>query len=385
MKLKTSLIGLAAACTLMAGCIQDEALNVEAAIDACTGSDIQQAIIDPDHFKVQLYVSRAVDLQRVNINFALPEGATIAPLNATGQQEATGGYYNFQDENPRKFKVTSEDGAHAATYDITVWQTEMPTSYHFETLSSTTPYHVFYEQESAEGTPGQHVVRRLEWASGNPGYQLTAQAKTADDYPTVQILNGGVNGGSYVKLETKGTGSFGEMVHMPIAAGNLFIGSFDRTNAVNDPMAATHFGFPFFDTPVRLEGYYRFRRGDVFSSDGEPVPDKQDECDIYGVLYETDANVQFLDGETSLTSPNIVSLARMPQGTYLEETDQWTYFSFPFELQNGKAIDADKLRTGGYKLAVVFSSSVGGAKFNGAIGSILCVDEVKLTVTTANN
>ena len=54
-------------------------------------------------------------------------------------------------------------------------------------------------------------------------------------------------------------------------------------------------------------------------------------------------------------------------------------------MQNGKAIDADKLRTGGYKLAVVFSSSVEGAKFNGAIGSILCVDEVKLIVTTANN
>lgn len=45
-------------------------------------------------------------------------------------------------------------------------------------------------------------------------------AKTPEELPTVQV-NGGVNGGKCVKLTTKDTGSFGSMVKMYIAAGNL--------------------------------------------------------------------------------------------------------------------------------------------------------------------
>lgn len=385
MKLKASIACLAAACALLTGCIQDEALNVEAAIDACTGGDIQQATIDPNNFTVQLYVSRAADLSRVNINFTLPEGATIAPVTQLPGDdiEASTYYFEGEENRVRQFRVTSEDGDYSATYSLTLWQTEMPTNYHFETLSSSSPYHVFYEQED-EG----RFIRRLEWASGNPGYQLTAEASSATGYPTVQMATGGMNGGRYTRLETKSTGSFGEMVGMPLAAGNLFIGSFDRTNAVKDPMGATLFGFPFFYYPVKLEGWYMYSRGEVFTSDGEVVADRQDECDIYGVMYETDDETSFLNGANSLTSPNIVALARLPQGQYWPETDRWTKFSLDFEPQNGKTIDADKLSKGQYKLAIVFSSSVDGGNFNGAAGSVLCIDEVNLTVTdqpTTNN
>lgn len=56
-------------CLAVASCIQDEALNVEAAIDGCSGNDIQQCLIDPNEFTVQLYVSRAADPSKININF----------------------------------------------------------------------------------------------------------------------------------------------------------------------------------------------------------------------------------------------------------------------------------------------------------------------------
>ena len=62
-------------------------------------------------------------------------------------------------------------------------------------------------------------------------------AKTPEDYPTVQV-NGGVDGGKCVKLETKDTGSFGSMVKMYIAAGNLFVGSFEVGQALNNAMKA---------------------------------------------------------------------------------------------------------------------------------------------------
>lgn len=357
-------------CLAVASCIQDEAQNVEAAIDGCSGNDIQQCLIDPNEFTVQLYVSRAADPSKININFDLPTGASIAPVEQLPEDGVN--TYNFKDENPRLFKVTSEDNAFSATYTIRLWQTEMPFTYDFETLSSDNPYHKFTEDNPSSGT----IIRRLELASGNPGFELTKMAKTPEDYPTVQV-NGGVDGGKCVKLETKDTGSFGSMVKMYIAAGNLFIGSFEVGQALSNAMKATHFGFPFFYYPLKLEGWYKYKAGANFSSKGEIIEGKKDKCDIYGVLYETDDNVQFLDGSTSLTSPNIVALARNLDA--LPETDSWKQFSFNFKPQNGKSIDSNKLEKGIYKLAIVFSSSVDGAKFEGAVGSTLHIDKVVIT------
>lgn len=373
MKIKSVIAGIML-CLAVTSCIQNEALNVEAAIDGCSGSDIQQCLIDPNEFTVQLYASRAADPSKININFNLPAGASIVPVQRFTEDGIN--TYNFKDENPRLFKVTSEDGAFSAIYTIRLWQTEMPFTYDFETLSSDNPYHKFTEDNPSSGT----IIRRLELASGNPGFELTKMAKAPDGYPTVQV-NGGVDGGKCVKLETKDTGSFGSMVKMYIAAGNLFIGSFEVGQAVSgNAMKATHFGFPFFYYPLRLEGWYKYKAGPTFSSKGKPVEGRKDECDIYGVLYETDDNVQFLDGSTSLNSPNIVALARNIKE--LPETDIWKQFNFKFEPQNGKSIDPDKLGKGIYKLAIVFSSSVDGAKFEGAVGSTLYIDKVTIAHTS---
>ena len=373
MKIKSVIAGIML-CLAVTSCIQNEALNVEAAIDGCSGSDIQQCLIDPNGFTVQLYASRAADPSKININFNLPAGASIVPVQRFTEDGIN--TYNFKDENPRLFKVTSEDGAFSAIYTIRLWQTEMPFTYDFETLSSDNPYHKFTEDNPSSGT----IIRRLELASGNPGFELTKMAKAPDGYPTVQV-NGGVDGGKCVKLETKDTGSFGSMVKMYIAAGNLFIGSFEVGQALSgNAMKATHFGFPFFYYPLRLEGWYKYKAGPTFSSKGKPVEGRKDECDIYGVLYETDDNVQFLDGSTSLNSPNIVALARNIKE--LPETDIWKQFNFKFEPQNGKSIDPDKLGKGIYKLAIVFSSSVDGAKFEGAVGSTLYIDKVTIAHTS---
>lgn len=373
MKIKSVIAGIML-CLAVTSCIQNEALNVEAAIDGCSGSDIQQCLIDPNEFTVQLYASRAADPSKININFNLPAGASIVPVQRFTEDGIN--TYNFKDENPRLFKVTSEDGAFSAIYTIRLWQTEMPFTYDFETLSSDNPYHKFTEDNPSSGT----IIRRLELASGNPGFELTKMAKAPDGYPTVQV-NGGVDGGKCVKLETKDTGSFGSVVKMYIAAGNLFIGSFEVGQALSgNAMKATHFGFPFFYYPLRLEGWYKYKAGPTFSSKGKPVEGRKDECDIYGVLYETDDNVQFLDGSTSLNSPNIVALARNIKE--LPETDIWKQFNFKFEPQNGKSIDPDKLGKGIYKLAIVFSSSVDGAKFEGAVGSTLYIDKVTIAHTS---
>ena len=143
----------------------------------------------------------------------------------------------------------------------------------------------------------------MEWASGNAGYAMTGVAKTADDYPTFQITDGKT--GKCLSLVTRSTGFFGQIAGMPIAAGNLFIGSFDVSNAMSNPLKATKFGLPFRHVPTYLAGYYKYKAGDQFTEGGKPVNGKRDICDIYAIMYETSESVPTLDGRTHY-QPNLI-------------------------------------------------------------------------------
>lgn len=375
-------------CLAVASCIQDEALNVEAAIDGCSGSNIQLANINTYSKTVSIYVSKSTDLSALEIKFELPDGASINPVNALANDDAP--KYDFStskvpitseqtlEQYQRMFKVTSESVTTEAVYTITVIKSELPTEYHFENIEDgNNNYHIFYEFN-------QQKAEMLQWASGNPGFQLTGMGKNTMDYPTLQT-QGYIGKG--VKLETKGTGSLGLTVGMPIAAGNLFIGSFEVGNALKDAKAATKFGFPFFKHPTKLEGYYKFRPGTEYISgiDKSQSPPKividpsmegKDKGDIYAILYRADNVNDFLDGNLNFDSEEkIVYIARISD-TEMKETDTWTHFSIPFEHR--KEIEQSALDEGKYKLAVVFSSSIEGANFKGSIGSTLWIDEVTI-------
>ena len=318
MKIKTLIACFILACAATS-CIQDEALNSEAAIDACTGDDVQLANINADSKLINVYVNKGADLSKQKLEFVIPEGATIKINDqVAGDTEAT---YDFSEEpHSRKFTVTSEDGQWKPVYTVNV-----------------------------------------------------ANSKT--DYPTVQIANG--FRGKGVKLETRDTGSFGASVKMYIAAGNLFIGTFEVGNALANPRKATNFGFQFDKRPKTLKGHYKFKAGDVYSAEGKPQEGVRDKCDIYAVMYEAENNSVMLNGDDVFTSNKLVSLARIKPEDVVE-SDQWTDFEIPFEPVKGQVIDDTKLKNGEYKLGIVFSSSVDGAYFKGAVGSTLYVDEVEL-------
>ena len=142
----------------------------------------------------------------------------------------------------------------------------MPETFHFEDLlpSAGTEYDILYEFEP--GTSA-NVSRVVQWASGNPGYELTRMANSRIDYPTQQTTDG-YNHTKGIKLTTCDTGEFGERVNMHIAAGNLFIGSFDLANALNAPLRATKFGIQYYKRPIALKGYFKFKAGDVYTDGG---------------------------------------------------------------------------------------------------------------------
>lgn len=370
MRIKT-LIACFLLTSIASSCIQDEALNSEAAIDACKGEDVQLANINPDKKEINVYVNKGADLSKQELKFTIPQGASIEATNpASGD---TGSSYDFSVKpHSRQFTVTSEDGRWKPVYTINMVLAELPTSFHFDELLPANEYDIFYEFEPATS---QEIARVLQWSSGNPGFKLTGMAKSKTDYPTVQVANG--YKGKGVKLETCNTGSFGAMVNMHIAAGNLFIGTFEVANALTDARKATNFGFQFYKRPKALKGHYKFKAGDVYTIEGVAQSGIKDKCDIYAVMYKADSNADMLNGDDVFTSNKLVSLARIKPEDIVE-SDQWTSFELPFEPVKGRTINETDLQNGKYKLGIVLSSSVDGAYFKGSVGSTLYVDELEL-------
>lgn len=367
-----SLIGI----TLFTSCIRDEALNTECDIETVSveTANIDKLFYNVANSKIDVISSDSVIvfhtkidvdsslLKNITVNLKLTPGASVYPANGTTHDFSHGGV---------DFTVTSEDGAYHRNYKIQFKSPMyLPPELDFENfeMDPDKKYYQWYEN----GDEGKSYV----WASGNPGFRLSKGSAKWDEYPTAPCDSPSVSGHS-VKLVTRSTGAFGKLMKMPIAAGNLYIGTFDISNALQDPMAATRFGLPFTKKPLKFEGYYQFTRGEIFTGpDGNPIEGRLDAPDIYAVLYEnTDANGLPVElcGSDVLTNPNIVALARISNPIVSKE---WCKFSLPFEYR--KAFDANKLSKLGYNLSVVFSSSIDGATFMGAEGSTLIVDDVKI-------
>lgn len=365
MKLKILPACIVTGMLLGTSCIKDEAPNAEADIVTCTVSpDILQREPVIQNNSVTILVKPSTDLARQAPEFTLTEGATMEPPSGT--------VLDFT--RPQRYTVTSESGKWKKTYTVSFIVDAIQTHYTFQdtlvTEQSNGKYFVFAMQSDN----GQ----RMEWASGNPGFKLTGVAQTPEDYPTVQDPDG--YAGKCAKLITRSTGSFGSSVGMPIASGNLFMGSFDVVSALTDALKSTRFGHPFYHKPTSLSGWYKYKAGRTFFSNGKEVPGRKDIFNIYAMFYEVGDKQPPLDGyfkANGYKAPNLVALALLENP---KEADEWTHFEIPFDYDTyGKKVDPKKLEEGGYNIAIVFASSKDGDVFDGAPGSTLWIDEVTLS------
>ena len=364
--------------TLLTSCIQDEAQNSEADITkiAFEGDILANSYINLNPsfdeilnaYPIRVSVKEGKDLSNLAPVFELTPGATISPASGSIQDFTT----------PVRYTVTSEDKAWHRVYSISAKEqkaSNIPTTYHFENIRLIqNSYQEFYEeQESGD---------ELTWASGNKGFKWAMSEAKSEDYPTVQYVDGKV--GKCVKLETRLTGDLGNMVNMPIAAGNLFIGSFDMLNAITNPLSATRFGTTFYNKPLRLTGYYKYKAGDKFFENGG-YTSRKDMFNIYAIFYDGVKNENgtikdvTLDGNlpnVNYEHANMVALALVSNP---HATNEWEFFDIPFDYKRyGKRIDETKLANGDYKISIIFASSKDGAIFEGAPGSTLLIDEVEL-------
>ena len=342
---------------LFSSCIQEEELD--------TNADILETYI-PTHYlrtdpiitntSVEFRVKSNIDLTAQSPVFILSPNSTIDPPNGTIRD-----YTKAQTAT-----VTAQNQRWKKTYTITFNVDELSTSYSFNNaeLTDKDRYYRFY----TIGSTGDKIY---DWASGNSGYVTVAGDKTPDKYPTT--IAEGRSGGLAAKMQTVYTSTFAEATGNPIAAGNLFLGSF-KINLFNT-LKSTKFGLPYSgELPKSIRAYYKYKAGpEVRDQDFNIVPGAVDTFDLYAILFESRPKDNFLYGDHDFKDPRNVAIARIPASDRLE-TSKWREINFPFQLVEGKKYDPKKE----YVLAIVMSSSIDGANFTGAIGSTLIVDEVEL-------
>lgn len=374
----SSLVG----CTLLTSCFKDEPLNAECDIEKAfvhqdTPEDVFPQITDTlvnvmsDATDIMFNIKPSADVSKMAPQFVLTPGATISPESGTE--------FDFSDGKKVQYVVTSQDKSWSRTYNVSFGMSEMPTSFHFEnvenfTVNEVPKYHVWYDL-SANGK------KLYTWATGNAGYKIPFENAKPEEYPSVSVDDG--NGplaqksGKYVKLTTRSTGSFGAMVNRRLAAGNLFIGTFDVSKALSNTLLTTRFGLPFSKRPLRFTGWYKYAAGPDFQvKNGSIVPGRIDKAAIYAVMYknhDADGNSFVLNGYDVKTNSNIVAIADLGE---IGDTPQWTHFDVAFNFS--APINDALLQQNGYSIAIVASSSVMGDQFEGAVGSTLCVDEFEL-------
>ena len=368
---------------ISSSCFKEEPLNAECDIEKAwvhvdnvdemfyNATDTLIDVLSTEN-KIVFTMRDDADVTALAPQFTLTDGATITPAN--------GSMHDFS-KGPVNYTVTSQDGKWSRTYtvecnrvahfitDVMNFDFE-----HYELDPNNGNSYYIWHNTLPDGTLGN------DWASGNAGFKLSMKYALPDEYPTCVLADGYEGNG--VLLITRSTGTLGQISKKPIAAGSLFLGKFNLSKAMTKPMEATEFGVPFTQKPLRLSGYYQYSPSSPFiDKNFNEYPDRIDAGDIYSVLYinhDDDGNPIVLYGDNVLSSDKIVAVARVMNVN--ETNGQWIHFDVEFEYNQD--IDLELLANRGYSLTIVFSSSIEGATFEGAIGSTLKVDKVQLTCET---
>lgn len=294
----------------------------------------------------------------LNITFSVSENITDEELmslvptftisaNATVDKES-GVETNFTGDV--SYTVTSQDGIVAKTYIVRCIKKGLFDLYSFEDWTVSSKY----------STP-------TGWATCNPAAALISWFD--GEYPVTKFEVGSV--GSAVKImsvDTKGGTVLGQKVPK-VTSGTTFLGTFNALAALGGALKTTKFGIMWDRKPLSVEGVYKYTPGKDYYVDMDIDNTKKDACAISAVLYEVAKSSESLDGTNIYDETKITAIAQFTNGNEVSE-----FTPFKLELKYLKEYDPEKL----YKFAVIFSSSVDGAAYNGAIGSTLIVDEVSI-------
>lgn len=368
-------------------CIRDEAQSVECDILSVSPTWVKQHksfLLGNPRIKqtnaaevIFLIAKDTTALQQLNPQFQVSPGATLyyrQPDTRKLLPYDSAARYDFT--RPQVYSVKSEDGQFVKDYTV-LFTLPLPIdSCNFSKFTydnTATKNFMVPLQQQEDGSLSSNI-----WTTGNSGFELVPLQKTAEDYPTAFLLDPSTQHLAAC-MTTRSCGFFGAMAGKPIAAGNLFIGSFDRSTAMANPLGATRFGLQVatgFPTTLTLQ--YRYQPAEkVTDKNNTHLQNVRDSADVYAILYEVDPNHFVpLNGADVLTSDRIVRIARFP---YLPPTQEWRRVSIPFQTLPGKTYSRERLLRKEYAYTIVATSSKQGAYFIGAVGSQLWVNLIKTT------
>ncbi|NQD69344.1 hypothetical protein HP439_01230 [Sphingobacterium shayense] len=334
---------------LLTGCIKEAPLNPEADIETFVvdRSDLTgNVFIDQINRTITLNLTTDAFDNGVTPTLSLSTGATVKPESGT--------LITF-DGDDVVYEVISASGENKKQYTVKIvnvgkWD------FNFETWLAHASDKYEYPVEDGN-------VQL--WSSGNPGVALSGVPKRRDAYPT--RAGEGYEGTVGAELVTiKGT-FLSELIGIRLFAGSFFLGVFDPSQALLNPLAATEFGQPYVGLPDRFTGYYKYAAGPKFiNSEGQVQEGVKDKCDIYAVLFN---GPDRLNATNILTSDKVIARAQLPDGS---DRADFTKFDIPF-VYDQEAVISDNLM-----MAIVASSSKEGNLYKGAIGSKLIVDSLQI-------
>ncbi|MDE6629212.1 MAG: PCMD domain-containing protein [Muribaculaceae bacterium] len=202
------------------------------------------------------------------------------------------------------------------------------------------------------------------WDSGNKGATTLGDSNTT---PT-DTTSTGIGDGYAARLLTKfvGIGSIGKL-----AAGNIFTGSYVRTDGTNGVLS---FGRPFTQRPTKLHGYWKYRCTDISHTNNEytQLKGRPDTCAVWVALIDSPepfeirtnpSNRHLFDPEGS----EVVAYGSIQSGESIPE-----YVPFEVELNYRSYSRVPRY------IIIVGSASKYGDFFTGGNGSVLYLDDLQL-------
>ena len=197
------------------------------------------------------------------------------------------------------------------------------------------------------------------WDTGNRGATTVGDSNSA---PTTETCNGS---GKAASLESK-------WIVLKFAAGNIFTGSYKKTDGTNGVL---DFGRPFNSFPTKLRVNYKYNSATIDKVGDDAMAHlkgRPDSCQIYIALTDWDQplEIRTRPSERQLFDPNdpkVIAYGTLIKG---ETVSSWTQADIELNYRYTN-------RTPKYIL-IVASSSKYGDYFTGGVGSKLWLDNCEL-------
>ncbi|WP_316815796.1 PCMD domain-containing protein [Pedobacter nyackensis] len=335
---------------LLQSCIKDPPVNPEADIELFNVDNALltgEVFIDQESSVITLNLTQNAFNNGIVPLIKVSQGASVTPESGsriTFEKDVEYVVTSASGENRKIYKVKVVNVGHW-DFDFEDWSLSPSDQFEFPIESNNTQV----------------------WSSGNPGVALAGVPQRAEAYPT-QSTDDGYLGSKAASLSTiKGT-SLSEFIGIRLFAGSLFLGDFNASQALLNPLAATEFGQPYITgLPTRFTGYYKYSPGSVFQDrNGNPIAGQTDKCSIYAVVFN---GTERLNATNIMTSDRVIARAELADGGAKQ---QFTRFDIPFVYSPNGVAGKNIM------VAIVASSSSRGDEYIGAIGSKLTLDSLRI-------